>query len=232
MKKLQLVLSTLLLVTISFCSHAQDKIIKSDFYLKKNISGMFINQEKGGMVDANKSYAEFRVFDFGDEGTTVILSCYFASTEGGKGEKLEFAWSGKNIALGYGTNENAPGYMVMYGNRNCGMNALFQANIGGTMCWILSLDTNSPEGSHFLNDELLGISVDALRAMMVEQDVPGRLSGGQRMGEYMVYELLSIGSQKRYKSGGDYYYGVNANTPYARYYFKNGKLEKWLYLEK
>ena len=48
----------------------------------------------------------------------------------------------------------------------------------------------------------------------------------------MVYELLYIGTRKRYKSDEDYYYGANANTPYARVYFKNGKLEKWLFLEK
>ena len=80
-------------------------------------------------------------------------------------------------------------------------------------------------------DNIIGLDVDALRTKFIKENMPGRLSEGRKMGEYMVYDMLSIGSRKRYQSNGDYYYEANANTPYIRFYFKNGKLEKYVFLD-
>ena len=93
------------------------------------------------------------------------------------------------------------------------------------------IKTDSPEGANYMTDNIIGLSVDALRTKLIKDKEPGRLSGGRRKGEYMVYDLLSIGTRKRYKSNGDYYYEANVDTPYIRYYFKNGKLEKWVCLD-
>ena len=119
------------------------------------------------------------------------------------------------------------GYLITYGNQPCGRNSLIKTKDGE---WYLML-SDSPEGSNCMTENIIGLSVDALRTKLIKDKEPGRLSGGRKKGEYMVYDLLSIGTRKRYKSNGDYYYEANVDTPYIRYYFKNGKLEKWVCLD-
>ena len=177
------------------------------------------------------------MFDFGEEGTTIILKYRFESKdcdENGKPQILEgtCSWSSKWLMLAASDNtldKSMPGeaYLITYGNQPCGKNALGQSKNGE---WVLTL-TASPEGSNYMTDNIIGLSVDALRTKLIKDKEPGRLSGGRRKGEYMVYDLLSIGTRKRYKSNGDYYYEANVDTPYIRYYFKNGKLEKWVCLD-
>ena len=104
-------------------------------------------------------------------------------------------------------------------------------NVDGEMRWSLIISTEPPEGANTMSENILGLDVDALRTIFIKEEWPGRLSEGKRRGEYMVYDLLSIGTRKRYKSNGDYYYEANANTPYIRFYFKNGKLAKYVYLD-
>ena len=234
MRKFHFVLATLLLVAISFSTHAEDKLIKSNFNVKKNINFFSVAGGGGILLNENNSFADFQVFDFGDEGTTVLLKYRLETVEKDEnGEPIRqdgaLSWSGKWIALGYSINANEEGYMVMYGNNSCGQNALIRTKQDGKMIWGLIL-TESPEGANCVSENLQGIDVDALRAKIMEGNIPGTLSGGKQKGEYMVYELLSLGSRKRYKLNGDYYYEANANTPYIRFYFKNGKLEKWLFL--
>ena len=237
MRTLQFLLATLLLIAIPLGINAQDKFIKSDFKVRKNINLAMVDKDAvGGMLNANKSFAEIQVFDFGDEGTTIILNFRIETRDCGEDGKPAIiegthSWSGKRMMLGHTSNESGEElYVVMYGNQPCGTNALTKTRVNdGQPIWFLAL-SDSPEGSNFVGENLIGLDVDALRTKF--KDFPGRLSGGKNMGEYMVYELLSIGTRKRYKSNGDYYYEANANTPYARFYFKNGKLEKWLFLEK
>lgn len=240
MRKFRFLLATLLLVAIPLGVNAQEKLIKTDFKVRKNISFYICPDDKenpGLQLNPNKSYAEFQVFDFGEEGTTIILKYRFESQacdENGKPKILEgtCSWSSKWLMLGYSNKipggNTEEGYLITYGNQPCGRNSLIKTKNNG---WALML-TASPEGSNYMTDNIIGLSVDALRTKLIKDKEPGRLSGGRRKGEYMVYDLLSIGTRKRYKSNGDYYYEANANTPYARFYFKNGKLEKWLFLEK
>lgn len=235
MRKLRFILATLLLVAIPFGVNAEEKIIKSDFKVRKNLY-LLRCDDAGALLNANTSFAELQVFDFGDVGTTIILK-YRVETlecdESGKPIIFEntWSWSSKRMLLGYNQQSGDEAYVVMYGSQPCGENALAKVNINGEMHWCLSLSSGSPEGSNFMSDNILGLDVDALRTKLVKEDTPGRLSGGKKIGEYMVYDLLSLGSRKRYKSNGDYYYEANANTPYMRFYFKNGKLEKWVALD-
>ena len=239
MRKFRFLLATLLLVAIPLGVNAQEKFIKTDFKVRKNISFYLCPDDKenpGLQLNPNKSYAEFQVFDFGEEGTTIILKYRFESQacdENGKPKILEgtCSWSSKWLMLGYSNKipggNTEEGYLITYGNQPCGRNSLIKTKNNG---WALML-TASPEGSNYMTDNIIGLSVDALRTKLIKDKEPGRLSGGRRKGEYMVYDLLSIGTRKRYKSNGDYYYEANVDTPYIRYYFKNGKLEKWVCLD-
>ena len=235
MRKFRFLLATLLLVAIPLGVNAQEKLIKTDFKVRKNISFYICPDDKenpGLQLNPNKSYAEFQVFDFGEEGTTIILKYRFESQvcdENGKPQILEgtCSWSSKWLMLAYSNKipggNTEEGYLITYGNQPCGRNSLIKTKNNG---WALVL-TASPEGSNYMTDNIIGLSVDALRTKLIKDKEPGRLSGGRRKGEYMVYDLLSIGTRKRYKSNGDYYYEANVDTPYVRFYFKNGKLEKF-----
>ena len=240
MRKFRFLLATLLLVAIPLGVNAEEKLIKTNFKVRKNISFYLCPDDKenpGLQLNPNKSYAEFQVFDFGEEGTTIILKYRFESKdydENGKPKILEgtCSWSSKWLMLAYADNiygKSMPAemYFITYGNQPCGKNALGQSKNGE---WVLTL-TASPEGSNYMTDNIIGLSVDALRTKLIKDKEPGRLSGGRRKGEYMVYDLLSIGTRKRYKSNGDYYYEANVDTPYVRFYFKNGKLEKFVCLK-
>ena len=239
MRKFRFLLATLLLVAIPLGVNAQEKLIKTDFKVRKNISFYLCPDDKenpGLQLNPNNSYAEFQVFDFGEEGTTIILKYRFESKdcdENGKPQILEgtCSWSSKWLMLAYSNKipggNTEEGYLITYGNQPCGRNSLIKTKDGE---WYLML-SDSPEGSNCMTENIIGLSVDALRTKFIKDKVPGRLSGGRRKGEYMVYDLLSIGTRKRYKSNGDYYYEANVDTPYIRYYFKNGKLEKWVCLD-
>ena len=240
MRKFRFLLATLLLVAIPLGVNAQIKYIKTDFKVRKNNINYYLyssNKEYSVLqLNANKSYAEFQVFDFGEEGTTIILKYRFESKdcdENGKPQILEgtCSWSSKWLMLAYSNKipggNTEEGYLITYGNQPCGRNSLIKTKNNG---WSLML-TASPEGTNYMTDNIIGLSVDALRTKLIKDKEPGRLSGGRRKGEYMVYDLLSIGTRKRYKSNGDYYYEANVDTPYVRFYFKNGKLEKFVCLK-
>ena len=239
MRKFRFLLATLLLVAIPLGVNAEEKLIKTNFKVRKNISFYLCPDDKenpGLQLNPNKSYAEFQVFDFGEEGTTIILKYRFESKdcdENGKPQILEgtCSWSSKWLMLAYSNKipggNTEEGYLITYGNQPCGRNSLIKTKNNG---WALVL-TASPEGSNYMTDNIIGLSVDALRTKLIKDKEPGRLSGGRRKGEYMVYDLLSIGTRKRYKSNGDYYYEANVDTPYVRFYFKNGKLEKFVFLK-
>ena len=235
MRIFRFILATLLLVAIPFGFNAEEKVIKSDFKVRKNISLASTNGGSPVLLNANKSFAEYQVFDFGDEGTTIILNYRLETKECGEDGKpviLEntYSWSSKRMLLGYQSQKSgAEVYAVMYGKQPC--NAMASTNVDGEMRWSLIISTEPPEGANTMSENILGLDVDALRTIFIKEEWPGRLSGGRRKGEYMVYDLLSLGSRKRYKSNGDYYYEANANTPYIRFYFKNGKLAKYVYLD-
>ena len=235
MRIFRFILATLLLVAIPFGINAEEKVIKSDFKVRKNISLASTNGGSPVLLNANKSFAEYQVFDFGDEGTTIILNFRLESLECGEDGKpiiIEntISWSSKWLMLGYQSQKSgAEVYAVMYGKQPC--NAMASTNVDGEMRWSLIISTESPEGANTMSENILGLDVDALRTIFIKEEWPGRLSEGKRRGEYMVYDLLSIGTRKRYKSNGDYYYEANANTPYIRFYFKNGKLAKYVYLD-
>lgn len=235
MRIFRFILATLLLVAIPFGVNAEEKVIKSDFKVRKNISLASTNGGSPVLLNANKSFAEYQVFDFGDEGTTIILNFRLESLECGEDGKpiiIEntISWSSKWLMLGYQSQKSgAEVYAVMYGKQPC--NAMASTNVDGEMRWSLIISTEPPEGANTMSENILGLDVDALRTIFIKEEWPGRLSEGKRRGEYMVYDLLSIGTRKRYKSNGDYYYEANANTPYIRFYFKNGKLAKYVYLD-
>ena len=235
MRIFRFILATLLLVAIPFGINAEEKVIKSDFKVRKNISLASTNGGSPVLLNANKSFAEYQVFDFGDEGTTIILNFRLESLECGEDGKpiiIEntISWSSKWLMLGYQSQKSgAEVYAVMYGKQPC--NAMASTNVDGEMRWSLIISTEPPEGANTMSENILGLDVDALRTIFIKEEWPGRLSEGKRRGEYMVYDLLSIGTRKRYKSNGDYYYEANANTPYIRFYFKNGKLEKYVFLD-
>lgn len=236
MRMFRFILATLLLVTIPFGVNAEEKFIKSDFKVRKNISVFgSIDGSNPVKLNANKSFAEWQVFDFGDEGTTILLNFRiesFECSEDGKPVIVEqtYFWSSKSMWLGYQSQENGDEtYAAVYGNQPCA--ALGGKKVDGEKVWGLMLNAEDPKGVCFMTDNILGLDVDALRTKFIKENMPGKLSGGRKKGEYMVYDLLSIGTRKRYQSDGDYYYEANANTPYMRFYFKNGKLEKWVALD-
>ena len=234
MRMFRFILATLLLVTIPFGVNAEEKIIKSDFKVRKNISLSAIDGSPI-LLNANKSFAEYQVFDFGDEGTTIILNYRLETKECGEDGKpviLEntYSWSSKRMLLGYQSQKSREEvYAVLYGDQNC--SAMASNYVDGEMRWALIISSEPPQGSNFADENIIGLDVDALRTKFIKENMPGRLSEGRKMGEYMVYDMLSIGSRKRYQSNGDYYYEANANTPYIRFYFKNGKLEKYVFLD-
>ena len=235
MRMFRFILATLLLVTIPFGANAEEKIIKSDFKVRKNISFLAVDENNISLVNANTSFAEYQVFDFGDEGTTIILNYRLETKECGEDGKpviLEntYSWSSKRMLLGYQSQKSREEvYAVLYGDQNC--SAMASNYVDGEMRWALIISSEPPQGSNFVADNIIGLDVDALRTKFIKENMPGRLSEGRKMGEYMVYDMLSIGSRKRYQSNGDYYYEANANTPYIRFYFKNGKLEKYVFLD-
>ena len=235
MRMFRFILATLLLVTIPFGANAEEKIIKSDFKVRKNISFLAVDENNISLVNANTSFAEYQVCDFGDEGTTIILNYRVESKECGEDGKpviLEntYSWSSKRMLLGYQSQKSREEvYAVLYGDQNC--SAMASNYVDGEMRWALIISSEPPQGSNFVADNIIGLDVDALRTKFIKENMPGRLSEGRKMGEYMVYDMLSIGSRKRYQSNGDYYYEANANTPYIRFYFKNGKLEKFVFLD-
>ena len=235
MRIFRFILATLLLVAIPFGVNAEEKLIKSDFKVRKNISLASTNGGSPVLLNAKTSFAEYQVFDFGDEGTTIIINFRLESLECGEDGKpiiIEntISWSSKWLMLGYQSQKSgAEVYAVMYGKQPC--NAMASTNVDGEMRWSLIISTEPPEGANTMSENILGLDVDALRTIFIKEEWPGRLSEGKRRGEYMVYDLLSIGTRKRYKSNGDYYYEANANTPYIRFYFKNGKLAKYVYLD-
>ena len=242
MRKFRFLLATLLLVAIPLGVNAEEKLIKTNFKVRKNINYVLCPDNKefpGALLNANNSYADIQVFDFGEEGTTIILKYKLDITAANKHVKPEIlegmcSWSSKWLMLAHADNISdkinknmQEAYVVTYGNQGCGKNSLIKTKDGE---WYLML-SDSPEGSNCMTENIIGLSVDALRTKFIKDKVPGRLSGGRRKGEYMVYDLLSIGTRKRYKSNGDYYYEANVDTPYIRYYFKNGKLEKFVCLK-
>ena len=174
------------------------------------------------------------MFDFGEEGTTVLLHFNIetvANENNGKPFKIDetISWSSQRIALAYSANAAEEAYMVMFGNQPCGQNAMVRIKIGEKYGWVLNI-TESPEGSHQTAGIHQGMDIDALRAKLFNEEVPGQLSGGRQEGEYTVYDLLSLGTKRRYKWNGKYTTEINANTPYIRFYFKGKKLEKWVWL--
>ena len=171
MRKFRFLLATLLLVAIPLGVNAQEKLIKTDFKVRKNISFYLCpdNKENPGLqLNPNNSYAEFQVFDFGEEGTTIILKYRFESKdcdENGKPQILEgtCSWSSKWLMLAYSNKipggNTEEGYLITYGNQPCGRNSLIKTKNNG---WALVL-TASPEGSNYMTDNIIGLSVDALR---------------------------------------------------------------------
>ena len=100
MRIFRFILATLLLVAIPFGVNAEEKVIKSDFKVRKNISLASTNGGSPVLLNANKSFAEYQVFDFGDEGTTIILNFRLESLECGEDGKpiiIEntISWSSK-----------------------------------------------------------------------------------------------------------------------------------------
>lgn len=234
MKTIHSLLATLLLVAIAIHAKAEDKLIKSDFTVRKNLS-ILIADKSGSRLKEDRSFAEFKVLDCGEEGTTVLLHFNIETVENednGKPFKMDetISWSGQEIALAYTANAAEEVYMVMFGNQACGQNAVARIKIGDKYGWVLSL-TKSPEGSRQTSGIHQGMDIDALRAKFLNEEVPGKLTGGRQEGEYTVYDLISLGTKRRYKWNGDYSIEMNANTPYIRFYFKGKKLEKWVWLE-
>ena len=72
MKTIHSLLATLLLVAIAIHVKAEDKLIQSDFTVRKNLSIM-MSGKNGSQLKEDRSFAEFKVFDFSEEGTTVLL---------------------------------------------------------------------------------------------------------------------------------------------------------------
>ena len=156
MRKFRFLLATLLLVAIPLGVNAQIKYIKTDFKVRKNNINYYLysgNKEYSVLqLNANKSYAEFQVFDFGEEGTTIILKYRLESKdcdENGKPQILEgtCSWSSKWLMLAASDNtldKSMPGeaYLITYGNQPCGKNSLVKAKDG---LWYLTL-SDSPEG--------------------------------------------------------------------------------------
>ena len=233
MKTIHSLLATLLLVAIAIHVKAEDKLIQSDFTVRKNLSIM-MSGKNGSQLKEDRSFAEFKVFDFGEEGTTVLLHFNIetvANEDNGKPFKIDetISWSSQRIALAYSANAAEEAYMVMFGNQPCGQNAMVRIKIGEKYGWALNI-TESPEGSHLTAGIHQGMDIDALRAKLLNEEVPGQLSGGRQEGEYTVYDLLSLGTKRRYKWNGKYTTEINANTPYIRFYFKGKQLEKWVWL--
>ena len=138
MRMFRFILATLLLVTIPFGVNAEEKIIKSDFKVRKNISLSAIDGSPI-LLNANKSFAEYQVFDFGDEGTTIILNYRLETKECGEDGKpviLEntYSWSSKRMLLGYQSQKSREEvYAVLYGDQNC--SAMASNYVDGEMRW-------------------------------------------------------------------------------------------------
>ena len=176
MRMFRFILATLLLVTIPFGVNAEEKIIKSDFKVRKNISLSAIDGSPI-LLNANKSFAEYQVFDFGDEGTTIILNFRIETRDCGEDGKPAIiegthSWSGKRMMLGHTSNESGEElYVVMYGNQPCGTNALTKTRVNdGQPIWFLAL-SDSPEGSNFVGENLIGLDVDALRTKFIKENM-------------------------------------------------------------
>ena len=77
MRKFRFLLATLLLVAIPLGVNAEEKLIKTNFKVRKNNINYILcpdNKEfPGAQLNANNSYADIQVFDFGEEGTTIII---------------------------------------------------------------------------------------------------------------------------------------------------------------
>ena len=92
MRKFRFLLATLLLVAIPLGVNAQEKLIKTDFKVRKNINYVLCPDNKefpGALLNANNSYADIQVFDFGEEGTTIILKYKLDITAANKHVKPE-----------------------------------------------------------------------------------------------------------------------------------------------
>ena len=71
MRKFRFLLATLLLVAIPLGVNAEEKLIKTNFKVRKNINYVLCPDNKefpGALLNANNSYADIQVFDFGEEG--------------------------------------------------------------------------------------------------------------------------------------------------------------------
>ena len=158
MRMFRFILATLLLVTIPFGVNAEEKFIKSDFKVRKNIS-VFGSDDKGSQpVNANKSFAEWQVFDFGDEGTTILLNFRIESFECGEDGKpviveQTYFWSSKSMWLGYQSQENGDEtYAAVYGNQPCA--ALLGNKVDGEKVWSLMLIAETPKGVCFMTENI------------------------------------------------------------------------------
>ena len=206
MRTLQFLLATLLLIAIPLGVNAQDKFIKSDFKVRKNINLAMVDKDAvGGMLNANKSFAEIQVFDFGDEGTTIILNFRIETRDCGEDGKPAIiegthSWSGKRMMLGHTSNESGEElYVVMYGNQPCGTNALTKTRVNdGQPIWFLAL-SDSPEGSNFVGENLIGLDVDALRivaegvnALRTPQTSAIVITHYKRLLDYIVPDIVHV----------------------------------------
>ena len=177
MRMFRFILATLLLVTIPFGVNAEEKIIKSDFKVRKNISLSAIDGSPI-LLNANTSFAEYQVFDFGDEGTTIILNYRLETKECGEDGKpviLEntYSWSSKRMLLGYQSQKSREEvYAVLYGDQNC--SAMASNYVDGEMRWALIISSEPPQGSNFVADNIIGLDVDALRTKFIKENIAVR----------------------------------------------------------
>lgn len=174
----------------------------------------------GDASKANNMICHFKMYDFGEEGKTVMVDLPELAKQINV-EKQVYSWSG-NIKLVPAKQEGGlDGYVIMRGNYACG--GLIKTNDG----WMLMLQ--SGERDHLVSDLYPGMNLTQVENKMKEELGRCQFKQTGKSGGFTIYTLYWLDMQKSYHWDGDYHYKVSNDKAYARFFFdSNSKLHKWI----
>ena len=167
--------------------------------------------------------ANVTVYDFGEEGKTVIMEIKWSPEQAQymPSETQVYSYSG-NLKISPAKQINAgleDGYFFERGKEVCGAIAKTQRG------WTLGVYSN--ERVHLVNDLFPGMTL-----AQVETKMKGELGKCQfketgKSGGYTIYTLYWLDQRKSYHWDGDYHYTLTNDKAYARFFFdSNSKLHK------
>ena len=229
MKKLILLA---MLVTMGVSTACAQEYVDRDFTITKNIS-VFILNGKPYRLDEKTHKATLRIYNFGDQGNTVVLTLDLPSVREADPsvDNMEYTWSGKNLHVIKKKENGGDVYAITRVNRSPLMCASLMEVVldNGSRVWAPMIPEQN-DNTRCISDIHSGMTRLAVESKCKELGF-SQFKFVRNDGNMKVYELQWLDMQKKQHWFGreDYHYEVSNDKTYGSFWFdSNDKLVKWL----